>query len=347
MRLTTRIARLMNQLHFAVRVGLYLAMHSELIASDAESSSRRSGHTLTKKKKEQESKPCEESLDASGASSGSTDGQSPLDLFSAIGSEQNTSPDSSKESASTAKSTDSSKLATNPSDLSKLNLKQRVVLLRYKDSGTAAVWTEGGEDKSPVIAIDLHTVIDITGIASEVASKKAKDNERKKKYLIKTLTTQALAEYAFIVWHGEEGCQLDKKMLKQRLENMRYNPYPMETKNGWTVTVVSTSDYHGELIVPAAALYNPKYLFVHAVRFGTNEKIILRGWTSAKYVKLVGRPFSKHYQGRGGKPFVTEKYRFEPKELFPMSLLGRQLEKKAALSIEPKQTRMGGDDFGF
>lgn len=238
----------------------------------------------------------------------------------------------------------------------KSDLKRRVTLLRYEDSGTSMVWLEGGEDKSPVIAIDMLTSIDIQGIANEVAIEKAKDNEGKKRYLSKRLMTQACAEYAFTVWHEREGVKLDKKALKSILKQFKYDPLPRPMQFGREVTVVGTSDYHGDLLVDEKKLYDKDGIFVHAVRFGTNEKVILKGWTSAKYMKLAGIVNSKELTAKNsGRKFTITKYAMDAGDLFPMSLLRDHLSKRkevasiydAAHIKKAKKKAKVKDEFGF
>lgn len=224
--------------------------------------------------------------------------------------------------------------------------KKRITLLRYEDSGTAMVWLEGGGDKSPVVAIDLLTGIDISSSAREVAIEKCKENEGKLRYMQKRIATQGMAEYAFTCWHEKEGVKLDKKRMTSQMRAMKWHPSPMLRKNGWTVTVIGTTDYHGDLIVEDKHLSDQRHLFVHAVRFGTNEKIIFKGWTSAKYLKLAGIASTNEYKSKGGRNFTNTKYAMDPGELFPMSLLRGQIDKRTATKKKElkKEKR---DDFGF
>lgn len=232
-----------------------------------------------------------------------------------------------------------------------IDLKRKVTLLRYNDSGTAMVWLEGGEDKSPVIQVDLLTGIDINTVARGVANEKHPENESKARYTARRLTTQAMAEYGFTVWHQKEGTSLNKKDLNNVMRSMRWDPSPMLSKNGWSVTVVGSSDYHSDLIVDRKMVVNNKQLFVLAIRFGTNEKILLKGWTSAKYIKLASNVTTKTHKAKNGREFTSTKYAMAPTELFPMSLLRGQLVKKSVIDqAEKDQLVMEAekkDEFGF
>lgn len=339
------------------------------VASDAERSSKESGPTLIKKEKV--SKPCSESdvslADTDGLSlaallcSGTLSQPDEVSLKSASALSADTGKSSTKASSplnripstspipSSTKPTRTKVRATRKQKVSTLAVVQRVTLLRYGDSGTSAVWTEGGEDTCPVIGIDLHTSIDLMNLAQEVATEKAKDNENKARYIARSLTTQSMAEYAYIVWIQGEGTVVDLKQLKYRMEQMKYMPPEMGGKNGWSVTIMGNSDYHSDLIVDSTRLHSGKAIFVHAVRFGTNDKVILKGWTTAKYIKLIGSGYTKEFQSRG-RSFGVEKYSFNTNELFPMSLLRVQLEKKRALDKD--QTTMAiakemDNEFGF
>lgn len=232
-----------------------------------------------------------------------------------------------------------------------VNLKRKVTLLRYNDSGTAMVWLEGGEDKSPVIAIDLLTGMDIHTVAMGVANDKFPENENKARYTTRRLCTQAMAEYGFTVWYEKEGTEIDKDSMKSLMKSMKWNPNPLVVKNGWTITVVGTSDYHSDLFIDSKMLRSGRQIFVHAVRFGKNEKILLKGWTSSKYIKLVATVATKEYKAKSGRMFKSEKYSMSPEELFPMSLLRDQLVKRNSMTEDDKkQVEIEGvkdDGFGF
>lgn len=231
-----------------------------------------------------------------------------------------------------------------------LNLRHKVTLLRYKDSGTAMVWLEGGEDKSPCIGIDLFTSIDISAIAAEVAKEKAKENEKKFRFLKRMLATQGLAEFAFTIWYEGEGTELNKKGLKKYLREYKYSPGARVVNNKWIVSVVGTTDYHGDLTVQAEDLYDPERIFIHAIRFGSNEKVLLKGWTTAKYIKLTGIVSSKEFPTKKGKKFSVTKYHMDRGELFPMRLLRPQLKKLEVITKDEAGEMVReekGDDFGF
>lgn len=233
-----------------------------------------------------------------------------------------------------------------------LNRKRKITLLRYKDSGTSMVWLEGGGDKSPCIAIDLLTSIDINAVSAEVAKEKSKENEGKFRFLKKRLATQAFAEYAFTVWHEVEGTKLDKRALKSHLRGFKWSPEP-RVLGRYFVHVISTTDYHGDLIVEENHLGHNE-IYVHAVRFGTNEKILLKGWTTGKYIRLVGLAKTQKLTARkSGRDFTITKYHVEPEELFPMSLLRDQLAKGEGRGMtkeevdEMEEKKGETDEFGF